>query len=46
MKSQMNPSSKLNKADYSILNNGTKMELEQKVLFLNSIFQNLARINS
>ena len=46
MNAQLKPSSKLKRADYSILNNGTKEELEQKVLFLHSIFQNLARVNS
>jgi dephospho-CoA kinase len=41
MKAQMDPSAKLRKADYIIHNEGTIEELEQKVKFLYSIFQNL-----
>jgi dephospho-CoA kinase len=42
MKSQMDPAAKLKKADYSVHNDGTIEELEQKVRFLYSIFQNLS----
>ncbi len=41
MKAQMDPSAKLKRADYIIHNEGTIEELEQKIRFLYSIFQNL-----
>ena len=42
IKSQMDPSAKLKKADYIVHNDGTIEELEQRVRFLYSIFQNLS----
>lgn len=45
MNSQMDPLAKLKKADYIIHNDGTTEELEQKVKFLYSIFQNLTDRN-
>ena len=41
MRAQMNPSAKLKRADYVLHNEGTIQELEEKVSFLYSIFQNL-----
>jgi len=41
MKAQMDSSTKLKKADYVIYNEGTLEELDQKVRFLYTIFQNL-----
>ncbi len=42
IKSQMDPSAKLKKADYIVHNDGTIEELEQKARFLYSIFQSLS----
>jgi len=42
MKAQMDPVAKLQKADYVIYNEGSIEDLEQKVKFLYSIFQNLS----
>ncbi len=44
--SQRDPAAKVNAADYVIGNNGTKEELEQKVTFFHSVFQNLAGDNA
>jgi dephospho-CoA kinase len=45
MNSQLDPAAKVRVADYVIFNNGTKKELEQRVTFLYSVFQNLAGTN-
>jgi dephospho-CoA kinase len=45
MNAQLDPATKVNVADYVIFNNGTKEELEQRVAFLYSVFQNLAGNN-
>ncbi len=42
MRAQMGPAEKLKKADYIIVNNGSKEELRRNVEFFLSIFQNLA----
>lgn len=42
MKAQMDPETKLKKADYIIHNDGTLEELKQKVQFLHSVFQHIA----
>lgn len=41
MRAQMDPSAKVKKADYIVYNNGTVEELEGKVKFLYSVFQNI-----
>ena len=46
MSAQMDPESKLKKADYVLHNEGTIEELEQKVNFLYSIFRKLIKHNS